>query len=74
MVAKGVRNVERSLTLADEAALPESADHSVKLLGERFRDTLMKIEDVTAETRKVAENDEAARGDAAGRLGFPGAR
>lgn len=74
VVPKGVRNVERPLTLPDEAALPESADHSVKLLGEQFRDTLVKIEDVTAETRKVAENDEAARGDAAGRLELPGAR
>jgi transposase len=58
---KGVHNVERLLTTAEDAALPDSARNSVKLLGEQFRDTLERIEDVTVEIRKAAENDEAAR-------------
>jgi transposase len=61
VVPKGVHNVERLLTMAEEAALPEGVRNSVKLLGEQFRDTPERIEDVTAEIRKTAENDEAAR-------------
>jgi transposase len=58
---KGVHNVGRLLTMAEEAALPESARNPIKLLSEQFQDTQMKVEDVTAEIRKAAENDEAAR-------------
>lgn len=58
---KGVHNVERLLTAAEDAALPESARNSIKLLAEQFRDTQTKIEDVTVEIRKAAENDEGAR-------------
>jgi transposase len=58
---KGVHNVERLLTTAEDAALPDSARNSVKLLGEQFRDTLERIEDVTVEIRKAAENEEVAR-------------
>jgi transposase len=49
---KGVHNVERLLAMAEEAAPPEGACNSVKLLGEQFRDTLERIEDVTVEIRK----------------------
>jgi len=57
----GAHNVERLLAMAEEAALPDSARNSVKLLGEQFRDTLERIEDVTVEIRKAAENEEVAR-------------
>ncbi len=36
---KGVHNVGHLLAMAQEAALPEGARNSVKLLGEQFRDT-----------------------------------
>ncbi len=58
---KGVHNAERLLTMAEDAALPESARNSIKLLSEQFRDTLERIEDVTVKIRKAAENEEAAR-------------
>jgi transposase len=58
---KGVHNVERLLAMAENAALPESARNPIKMLAEQFRDTRMKIEDVTVEIRKAAENDEVAR-------------
>jgi transposase len=58
---KGVHNVERLLGMAEEAALPESARNPIRLLTEQFRDTQTKVEDVTAEIRKAAESDEAAR-------------
>jgi hypothetical protein len=58
---KGVHNVERLLTMVEDAALPEGALGSINLLAEQFRDTQTKIEDVTAEIGKVAENDEVAR-------------
>jgi transposase len=58
---RGLHNIERLLAMADDAALPGSARNPIKLLSEQFRDTQMKIEDVTAEIRKAAENDEAAR-------------
>lgn len=58
---KGVHNVERLLVMAEDAALPESARNPIKLLAEQFRDTQAKVEDVTVEIRKAAENDEAAR-------------
>lgn len=58
---KGVHNVERLLTMAQEAVLPEGALGSIDLLAEQFRDTQMKVEDVTVEIRKAAETDEVAR-------------
>jgi transposase len=58
---KGVHNVERLLAMAENAALPESARNPIKMLAEQFRDTRMKVEDVTVEIRKAAENDEVAR-------------
>jgi transposase len=58
---KGVHNVERLLGMAEDAALPESARNPIRLLAEQFRDTQTKVEDVTAEIRKAAESDEAAR-------------
>ena len=58
---KGVHNVERLLTMAEDAALPEGARNPIKLLAEQFRDTFEKIEDVTVEIRKAAENDGVAR-------------
>lgn len=47
--------------MAQEAVVPEGALGSIDLLAEQFRDTQMKIEDVTVEIRKVAETDEVAR-------------
>jgi transposase len=47
--------------MAEDAALPDSARNPIKLLAEQFRDTFEKIEDVTAEIRKAAENDGVAR-------------
>jgi transposase len=61
VVPKGVHNVERLLTMAEDAALPDSARNPIKLLAEQFRDTFEKIEDVTVEIRKAAENDGVAR-------------
>lgn len=58
---KGVHNVEHLLTMAQEAVVPEGALGSIDLLAEQFRDTQMKIEDVTVEIRKAAETDEVAR-------------
>jgi transposase len=58
---RGVHNGERLLAIAEDAALPESARSPIKLLSEQFCDTQRKIEDVTVEIRKAAENDEAAR-------------
>jgi transposase len=58
---KEVHNVERLLGMAEDAALPESARNPIRLLAEQFRDTQTKVEDVTAEIRKAAESDEAAR-------------
>jgi transposase len=58
---KGVHNVERLLTLVEDAALPEGARNPIKLLAEQFRDTQTKVEDVTAGIRKAAANDAAAR-------------
>jgi transposase len=58
---KGVHNIARLLTMAEAAALPEDARSPIRLLAEQFRDTQTKVEDVTVEIRKAAENDEAAR-------------
>jgi transposase len=58
---KGVHNIARLLKMAEAAALPEDARSPIRLLAEQFRDTQTKVEDVTVEIRKAAENDEAAR-------------
>lgn len=58
---KGVHNVERLLARAEDATLPESAHNPIQLLAEQFRDTAEKIEDVTAEIRRMAEEDDIAR-------------
>lgn len=58
---KGVHNVERLLTMVEDAALPEGALGSINLLAEQFHDTQTKIEDITVEIRKAAETDEVAR-------------
>ena len=39
VTAKGVHNVERLLTLADAATLPEAARQSIRLLAEQFRNS-----------------------------------
>ena len=39
VTAKGVHNVERLLTLADAAILPEAARQSIQLLADQFRDS-----------------------------------
>ena len=61
IVPKGMHNVGRLLTMAEAANLPESARTPIRLLAEQFRDTKMKIEDVTAEIRVAAETDETAQ-------------
>jgi transposase len=58
---KGLHNVERLLAMAEEAALPGSARNPIRLLAEQFRDTQLKIEDVTAEVKAAAAADETAR-------------
>ena len=58
---KGVHNVERLLATAETANLPESARNPIRLLAEQFRDTKLKIEDVTAEIRAGAQADETAQ-------------
>ena len=58
---KGVHNVERLLALAGTADLPRNARGSIDLLAEQFRDTQTKIEDVTAEIKATAAQDESAR-------------
>ena len=61
VVAKGVHNVERLLTLAEEAALPEAARQSIRLLAEQFRDTHGRIEKVTAEIKADAQDNAVAK-------------
>lgn len=58
---KGVHNVERLLASAETVDLPENARGSIALPAEQFGDTQAKIEDVTAEIRSAATQDEAAR-------------
>ena len=58
---KGVQNIERLLALAEAGGLPANALNSVRLLAEQFRDTRIKIEDVTAEINRASETDAVAR-------------
>jgi len=52
-----MHNAGRLPTMAEAANLPESARTPIRLLAEQFRNTKMKIEDVTAEIRVAAESD-----------------
>jgi transposase len=61
VVAKGVHNIERLLTLAEEAALPAPAHQSILLLAEQFRDTHNRIEAVTTEIKAEAQSNEVAK-------------
>ncbi len=61
VVPKGVQNIERLLALAEAGGLPANALNSVRLLAEQFRDTRMKVEDVTAEINSASETDATAR-------------
>ena len=61
VVAKGVHNVERLLTLADEAPLPAQAHQSILLLAEQFRDTHDRIEAITARIKAEAQSNEVAK-------------
>ena len=61
MVPKGVQNIERLVALAEATGLPGNAINSLRLLAEQFRDTKMKIEDVTAEINRASETDAVAR-------------
>ena len=61
VVPKGVQNIERLVTLAEATGLPANALNSVRLLAEQFRDTKVKIEDVTAEISRTSETDAVAR-------------
>ena len=61
VVPKGVQNIERLVALAEATGLPGNAINSLRLLAEQFRDTKMKIEDVTAEINRASETDAVAR-------------
>jgi transposase len=61
VVPKGVQNIERLVTLAEATGLPANALNSVRLLAEQFRDTKVKIEDVTAEISRTSETGAVAR-------------
>ena len=61
MVPKGMQNIERLVALAEAEGLPANALNSVRLLAEQFRDTRVKIEDVTAEINRTSETDAVAR-------------
>ena len=56
-----MQNIERLLALAAAGGLPANALNSVRLLAEQFRDTKIKIEDVTAEINRASETDAVAR-------------
>lgn len=54
VVPKGVQNVERLVALAQAEGLPANALNSVRLLAEQFRDTRIKIADVSAEINRTS--------------------
>jgi transposase len=60
VTAKGVHNVGRLLTLSEEAALPEGARQSIRLLADQFRDTHDRIDAITAEIKAEAQEDTVA--------------
>ena len=61
VVAKGGHNVERLLTLADAATLPEAARQSIRLLAEQFRETHARIAEVTTDIKTGAQTDAVAK-------------
>ena len=61
VVARGVHNIERLLTLADAATLPAPAHQSILLLAEQFRETHARIEAVTTDIKAEAQKDAVAR-------------
>lgn len=60
VVAKGVHNVGRLLTLAEDATLPAQARQSIRLLAEQFRDTHARIDMITATIKACAQGDAVA--------------
>ena len=61
VVARGVHNIERLLTLADAATLPAPAHQSILLLAGQFRETHARIEAVTTDIKAEAQKNAAAR-------------
>lgn len=61
VVPKGVHNMGRLIATAEEADLPTEARLPLDLLAGQFRDTRMRIEEITARIRDEAEAEEAAR-------------
>ena len=61
VVPKGVQNIERLVALAEAGGLPINALNAVRLLAVQFRDTRIKVEDVTTEIKRASETDATAR-------------
>ena len=61
VVPKGLPNIERLVAQAEAGGLPVNALNAARLLAEQFRDTKIKIEDVTAEINRAPETDPTAR-------------
>ena len=59
VVPKGVQNIEWLVALA--GGLPVNALNAVRLLAVQFRDTRIKVEDVTTEIKRASETDATAR-------------
>ena len=60
-VPKGMQNIERLVTLAEASGLPDNVLNSMRLLAAQFRDTKIKIKDVTTEIDKASDTDAVAR-------------
>ena len=61
VVPKGLPNIERLVALAEAGGLPVNALNAARLLAEQFRDTRIKVEDVTTEINRASETDAVAR-------------
>ena len=61
VVPKGLQNIERLVALAEAGGLPVNALNAARLLAEQFRDTRIKVEDVTTEINRASQTDPAAR-------------
>ena len=61
VIPKGLPNIERLVALAEAGGLPVNALNAVRLLAEQFRDTRIKVEDVTTEINRASETDPTAR-------------
>ena len=59
VVAKGIHNIERLLTAADQ--LPATAQAAVEMLAEQLRETQEKIEELTARIESAQKTDPLAK-------------